>query len=262
MDTWIKHNHTGNRDTLLREAEGLALLADGLAGAGVTAVRVPRVLAVSEQALEMTAITAAPPSSGHMAALGRGLARLHRQRHDRYGLDRDNYIGLSPQPNRWSDDWGSFFADHRLGYQIGRIRDARVRDEFATALQRHRFALVAFLNDHCQHPSLLHGDLWSGNVLFDREGPWLIDPAVYYGDREADLAMTEMFGGFGSGFYRAYDQVYPRTVAYPRKRALYNFYHYLNHYNLFGASYLGGCREGLRALTDLPRRRRHVNSGH
>jgi fructosamine-3-kinase len=98
---------------------------------------------------------------------------------------------------------------------------------------------------------LLHGDLWSGNVLFGNAGPCLIDPAVYYGDREADIAMTELFGGFSEAFYRAYDRLYPRTEVYAAKRAIYNLYHTLNHYNLFGASYLDACRRNLGVIARL-----------
>ena len=160
-------------------------------------------------------------------------------------------IGRSPQKNRLTDDWGAFFLRDRLGVQVGMVGDAHVRREFETVLERQGDKLAGFLNEHCEHPSLLHGDLWSGNVLFDSVGPWLIDPAVYYGDREADIAMTELFGGFSSAFYRAYDRVYPRTDVYDTKRAIYNLYHTLDHYNLFGASYLSACRHNLDVVASL-----------
>ena len=143
------------------------------------------------------------------------------------------------------DDWGAFFLDYRLKPQVRMIADSRVKAEFESRLAEHASALCGFLNRHCSHPSLLHGDLWAGNVLFDQDGPWLIDPTVYYGDREADLSMTELFGGFSPAFYQAYDSVYPRSNAYEVKRPIYNLYHTLNHYNLFGGSYLGTCRRYL-----------------
>src|SRR5690606_13368704 len=177
-----------------------------------------------------------------MHALGEGLAQLHRYHRSRYGFGQDNYIGLSPQINQWTDDWGTFFRDYRLNVQISRIADPRVRQEFELVLAAHGHWLAHFLNEHCTQPSLLHGDLWSGNVLFDRRKAWLIDPAVYYGDREADIAMTEFFGGFSREFYAAYDAAWPLSGAYSRKRDIYNLYHALNHYNLFGSGYLGRCR--------------------
>lgn len=168
-----------------------------------------------------------------------------------YGWHGGNYIGLSPQPNCWAESWGEFFVQNRLRYQVSRVRASGVRNRFEGILDQCDDTLIRWLNEHCDHPSLLHGDLWSGNVLFDREGPWLIDPAIYCGDREADLAMTEMFGGFRAAFYRAYDRTFRRTSVYEQKRDIYNLYHYLNHYNLFGSSYQWGCERGFVAMQEL-----------
>jgi fructosamine-3-kinase len=115
--------------------------------------------------------------------------------------------------------------------------------EFEKVLNQRKENLINYLNETTTHPSLVHGDLWSGNYLCDSEKVYLIDPAVYFGDREVDLAMSEMFGGFSPAFYQAYDTAYPRSADYPHKKKIYNLYHYLNHYNLFGQSYLGPCRE-------------------
>ncbi len=251
MGDFVKHNATSFPDALLCEARGLERLAETLAAAGVSGLRVPRVLSVSEQELVIPRINPGPATEDAMKALGEGLARMHAVRQPRYGFETDNMIGLSPQKNRLTDDWGDFFLGDRLGVQVGMIRNPRIRDEFEAVLAHRGDALSRFLNEHCEHPSLLHGDLWSGNVLFDSTGPWLIDPAVYCGDREADVAMTELFGGFSSAFYRAYDQAYPRTEVYSTKRAIYNLYHTLNHYNLFGASYLEACRHNLRVIQEL-----------
>lgn len=245
---FTKHNTTGFADALICEAEGLESLRSALAQAGVADVRIPEVARVDNKVLEITGIQSEPATAETLAMLGEGLALMHRLRQDRYGWGRDNYIGLSPQPNRWSDSWGEFFVSDRLGYQVSRIRNAEIRSEFEAMLKRHGEALARWLDNACEHPSLLHGDLWSGNALFDRNSPWLIDPAVYCGDREADLAMTEMFGGFGAPFYEAYDRMYARTADYPRKRDIYNLYHYLNHYNLFGGGYLGGCQRGFETV--------------
>jgi len=250
-DTHLKHNATAYADALICEAEGLECLSSALAEAGVTGIGVPSVYRVDETELEITAIQAVGGSDQAREVLGEGLARLHRLHQEAYGWGRDNYIGLSPQPNRWCENWGEFFVRDRLGYQISRIRDTSQRTRFQRMLDEHADRLAEWLNAHCDHPSLLHGDLWSGNVLFDARGPWLIDPAVYCGDREADVAMTEMFGGFGQAFYQAYDRHCPRTPVYDQKREVYNLYHYLNHYNLFGGGYLGGCQAGIAAIESI-----------
>ena len=246
-----KINQTGYDDALFREAEGLELLRDALETGGVTDVKVPRVVSVTEKQLEMTAITPQRQSEALLVTLGRGLATIHNLPQSRYGLDRDNYIGLNPQKNIESDNWGEFFADYRLGYQISLISNAGLRQRFEGVLNTKRTALIDWLNEHCAGVSLLHGDLWSGNVMFDGDNPWLIDPAVYYGDSEADLAMTEMFGGLGPAFYEAYQEVRPFTTEYPRKRQIYNLYHFLNHYNLFGGSYLGPCENAFALIERL-----------
>lgn len=251
-----KQNTTGYPDALICEAEGLQYLSDSLQSAGVSRIRVPEVVRADEQVLELTRIQASAANERALEALGEGLAALHQREQNQYGWHRDNFIGLSPQPNRWASDWGDFFVQDRLGYQVSRISAASVRKKFETVLDDCGAALSEWLSRHCEHASLLHGDLWSGNVMFDQEGPWLIDPAVYCGDREADLAMTEMFGGFGPAFYRAYDRIYPRSGVYEQKRHIYNLYHYLNHYNLFGGSYLWGCERGLVAVQELGMRAR------
>ncbi|MCL7942469.1 fructosamine kinase family protein [Marinobacter sp. ATCH36] len=251
MAEFVKNNSTAFPDALLSEARGLEVLADTLKAAGVSGLRVPEVKSVSERELVIPRINPGPASEAAMTTLGEGLARMHAVHHPHYGFDRDNMIGLSPQKNRLTDDWGDFFLKDRLGVQVEMIRNPQVKSEFESVLGQNGAALTQFLNEHCQHPSLLHGDLWSGNVLFDKAGPWLIDPAVYFGDREADIAMTELFGGFSTAFYRAYDRVYPRTGSYDTKRAIYNLYHTLNHYNLFGTSYLDACRRNLGVIGRL-----------
>ncbi|MCZ4284418.1 MULTISPECIES: fructosamine kinase family protein [Marinobacter] len=251
MTDFVKQNPSSFPDALLCEARGLEVLAGTLRAAGVSGLRVPEVKAVSAHELVIPKIHSGPASEEAMAALGEGLAQMHAVRQPEYGFDADNMIGMSPQKNRLTDDWGAFFLRDRLGVQVGMVGNDHVRKEFETVLERQGEELARFLNEHCEHPSLLHGDLWSGNVLFDSAGPWLIDPAVYYGDREADIAMTELFGGFSSAFYRAYDRGYPRTDVYNTKRAIYNLYHTLNHYNLFGASYLSACRHNLDVVASL-----------
>ncbi|MDO6442208.1 fructosamine kinase family protein [Marinobacter sp. 2_MG-2023] len=245
---FIKPNSTGYADALVCEAKGLESLREVLRDQGISCLRVPEVYSVSESELKVTAVDSCSASPTTLKMFGEGLARMHKARQPQYGWGWNNYIGLSPQPNRWSANWGEFFVRDRLGYQVSIIREPSVKAAFEDCLSTYQESLVDWLNEHCTHASLLHGDLWCGNVLFDAEDPWLIDPAVYCGDREADLAMTEMFGGFGSAFYAAYDRLYPRSEVYVQKRDIYNLYHYLNHYNLFGSGYLDGCRRGFSLL--------------
>ena len=175
--------------------------------------------------------------AGDWGALARMLAGVHRATGPRFGWHRDNYIGATPQRNGWSDDWAQFWREHRLRPQL----ELAARNGF-------RFEFDFDLEDHRPQPSLLHGDLWSGNAAFTAQGPVVYDPAVYYGDREADLAMTELFGGFPREFYAAYDAAYPLAEGYETRKHLYNLYHLLNHLNLFGAGYRQQVEASLRFL--------------
>jgi fructosamine-3-kinase len=179
-------------------------------------------------------------SKGDFAALGTMLARAHRQPGPRFGWARDNYIGSTPQKNAWCDDWAEFWQERRLRPQI----ELASKNGFDLKLPDSK----VLLENHKPQPSLLHGDLWSGNAGFTNDGPVVFDPAVYYGDREADLAMTELFGGFPREFYRAYNETFPLDAGYEKRKHLYNLYHLLNHLNLFGGGYLGQVRSCLRLL--------------
>jgi fructosamine-3-kinase len=175
---------------------------------------------------------------GDERAFGRELAAMHQVKRPRFGWDQDNTIGITPQHNDWQDDWITFWGEQRLGFQL----DLAARKGHAGSLrsrgEKLLEALPALLGSHSPTPSLLHGDLWSGNHAFTAQGePAIFDPAVYYGDRETDLAMTELFGGFGSEFYSAYYESYPLDAGYSVRKNLYNLYHVLNHLNLFGGHY-------------------------
>ncbi len=170
--------------------------------------------------------------------LGRRLAALHRIPQPFFGWRRDNAIGLTPQPNDRSDDWIAFWRERRLGLQLERAarngHGGELRRRGEQLLARFEGLFVAYR----PAPALLHGDLWSGNAGCTVDGePVIFDPACYYGDREADLAMTELFGGFPERFYAAYQEALPLDVGYPQRRTLYNLYHILNHLNLFGGGY-------------------------
>jgi fructosamine-3-kinase len=169
--------------------------------------------------------------------LGDQLAALHRATESRFGWHRGNTIGSTPQSNEWHEDWIVFYRERRLRVQIdlaARRMGAPLRQLGETLMER----LPEFFQDYRPAPSLLHGDLWSGNVATMREGdPVIFDPAVYYGDREADIAMTELFGGFSADFYAAYRRAWPLDPGYETRKSLYNLYHVLNHFNLFGGGY-------------------------
>lgn len=214
-------------------ADAFAAEADGLQAMAAAGVRVPEPLAHGVAAGEAYLLLEYLDlkSGGDWTALGRALARAHRQTAPHFGWRRDNYIGSTPQRNGWRGDWRTFFAECRLAPQLELARAKGFTIELGKALD----ALAGYRPE----PSLLHGDLWSGNAGFTPDGaPVLFDPAVYYGDREADLAMTELFGGFPAQFYEAYETAYPLAPGYAVRKHLYNLYHLLNHVNLFGAGYL------------------------
>lgn len=248
--TFIKTNNSRYKEQLIKEAEGLELLRERIESNDIN-LRVPRVLKVDDKRLELEAIDSSSPSDKQVMQLGKELAKLHSIKCERYGFDSNNFIGLNPQTNGYSTNWGTFFYEKRLNYQVNMIASTQVREYFQTSLSEQKVVLINWLNQHCEYPSLVHGDLWSGNVMFDKQDVWLIDPAVHYADREVDLAMTEMFGGFNHHFYDAYDEALPRTSEYDRKKIIYNLYHYLNHYNLFGEGYLSACQRGMDFIKTL-----------
>ncbi len=245
----IKHNHSNFQDILFKEASGLKILHQVI-NANHIEISVPTVHDVNEKKLVLDHINQSPPTHQQWQQFGYQLAKLHQLHQSSYGHTENNYIGLNPQPNTTNNDWGYFFYQQRLIFQINLIKSQPIKNDFRNKLDRVAPALVAFLNQNCSHSSVLHGDLWSGNVMFDQNNVWLIDPAVYCGDAEADLAMTELFGGFPNTFYNAYVELKPRSPAYSVKRLIYNFYHLLNHYNLFGSSYFNSCQQSLTGISN------------
>lgn len=180
--------------------------------------------------------------------LGRQLAMMHREKQSFYGLDHDNFIGSLPQPNRKSDSWVEFYRTQRLGAQKElALQSGRLPASRARLLDALMDRLPTWINEAECHPSLLHGDLWGGNWMQAADGqPVLIDPAVYYGDREADIAMTALFGGFPQRFYDAYHEIFPLQSGYQERQPLYQLYYLLCHLNLFGESYGGQVDAVLR----------------
>ncbi len=235
-----------NVDALLAEKEGLDTLVAAESG-----LLVPKCVAydfgvngggyIAIEWLERS-------SSGttHWTVLGEGLARLHRVLSERYGFDSDNFIGLLPQRNDRSERWPEFFASSRLNPQVAIAKD---RQRWKAGWQRQFERLVSRIDDILPEDpgaSLVHGDLWGGNVMATAKGPAVFDPAVYYGHREVDLAMSQLFGGFDSSFYDAYSQAWPIDDGYKDRAEVYNLYHLLNHMNIFGGSYAGSVDRVLR----------------
>ncbi len=217
------------------------------------ALRVPRVLACGQTEaaafLALEWIEAGVADARCEERLGEGLAALHAVSASRFGFQHDNLIGRTPQSNGWTSNWAEFFRDRRLRPQLALAAQggdgAGLTELGARLLER----VPALLGGHQPRASLLHGDLWGGNWLASRHGePVVFDPAVYYGDREADLAMTRLFGGFGSSFYRAYNAAAPLAPGWQARSELYNLYHVLNHANLFGAAYTHQARAMMERL--------------
>lgn len=230
---FVKLNHASSLNAFRQEAAVLdAILAEN-------ALRAPQPichgLAESQAYLVLEYIAPGTTRKTSWEQLGQQLAAFHRKPQSHHGWHCDNVIGSTPQPNQPNDDWIDFFRQHRLLHQLALCQ----RNGYVpTGMDRLLENLEIFFSDYIPYPSLLHGDLWSGNVGFDTESaPFVFDPAIYCGDRETDLAFTEFFGGFHASFYQAYHEALPLDSGYSRRKDLYNLYHCLNHFNLFGGSY-------------------------
>lgn len=243
---FVKTNRASALDMFEAEQAGLEELA------AAAALRVPRPvcsgLAGNAAYLVMEYIPMGRGGEDSAVRAGQQLAALHRCTAASFGWCRDNTIGATPQPNAESADWAEFWRERRLAHQLA----LAARGGYTGRLQRLGDKLIAgfpTLIDHAPVPSLLHGDLWGGNLGYDRDGePVIFDPAVYFGDRETDLAMTELFGGFPRDFYAAYRDRWPLPDGYLVRKELYNLYHLLNHLNLFGSGYLGQVERTMERL--------------
>ena len=245
---FAKVNDHAQVDNFAAEADGLAALA--AAGARVPA---PLRLGNTEKEAYLVMEYMELHRRGDYGAMGRALAALHSTRGDYYGWTRDNHIGATPQANPRSSSWGDFWRDARLVPQLELARKNGLENSLLRKGDRLIAVLPQLLAGHAPATSLLHGDLWGGNTGFLADGtPVLFDPATYFGDREADLAMTELFGGFPPAFYSAYAEVAPLDRGYAVRKALYNLYHVLNHANLFGGGYAAQAERMMeRLLTEV-----------
>ncbi|CAI8038264.1 Probable ketoamine kinase slr1563 [Geodia barretti] len=171
--------------------------------------------------------------------LAQDLIALHRTTGTIFGWHRDNYIGGSRQQNPFCNNWTEFFREARLHYQLSLAQKNGYSFSLQTLGEQVLSGLPEILNHHDPVPSLVHGDLWQGNCGFTTDGvPVIYDPAIYYGDRETDLAMSQLFGGFPQVFYDAYREAWPLDPGWEVRQLVYNLYHILNHLNLFGRTYL------------------------
>lgn len=239
----LKFNEQEPEALLLAEAAGLEALRQA------DALSVPQVLGVGMQAgrswLLIQYLEAGRRRPDFWEALGQGLALLHGHTAPRFGAEADNFIGSLPQPNGWLADPFAFFAERRLLHQGGQALLAGLLPLSAFKRLEALCTRLAQLLP-AERPALLHGDLWSGNLLIGPDGgPWLIDPAVHYGLREAELAFTYLFGGFEEAFYQAYKEAFPLEPGFAERRDVYNLYPLLVHLNLFGSGYLPGIERTL-----------------
>lgn len=234
QDYFLKLNAASQLAMFEAEAAGLQAMHK------TQTLRVPQPLGsgiIGEQSyLVLEWIPLGPGDPQSWRVMGQQLAAMHRHTSAQgWGWPQNNTIGSTPQLNDWMADWPQFYAKQRLGYQLQLAQ--RRGGHFAQAAD-----LVAkipqLLAEHQPLPALVHGDLWSGNAAFSRSGqPIIFDPAVYFGDREVDIAMTQLFGGFPTAFYQGYQETWPLEQGYEQRQVLYNLYHILNHFNLFGGSY-------------------------
>lgn len=244
---FVKLNRADSVDMFAAEAAGLAELA------ATRSVRVPSPVVhgkSSEHAfLVLEHIEFGTSSKTSDRHFGQQLALLHQQRQTYFGWHRNNTIGSTPQPNAPNDDWIEFWRSQRLQHQLLLAADKGYRGNLQTTGGRLCNKLAGFFDGYSPQPSLLHGDLWGGNAATDKSGnPVIFDPACYYGDKEADLAMTELFGGFSRDFYAAYQDICPLDQGYGTRKTLYNLYHILNHLNLFGSGYLRQAENMIASL--------------
>lgn len=236
---FLKHNDHPPEGMFEKEARGLNLMREAKNGP-----RIPKVIALPKEPnphfLIIEYLEEGDPDNGYYPRFGQALASMHRATQDQYGLDHDNFIGSTEQINTLETDGLVFFREHRLGFQQKLARErGRLPATTDKKIDRLRDQLDQRLDLTGERPALVHGDLWSGNTFADNTGrPCLVDPAVHYGLRETDLAMTELFGRLPQLFYDAYREAFPQNPGYEERKQIYNLYHLLNHLNLFGGSYL------------------------
>ena len=234
---FLKWNAFAPADMFLKEAAGLNEMR--LSGSSLI---IPKVIwgknvDDSPGLLLMEYLQPATNTSGQDEQLGRGLAQLHRKSATAFGFHHSNYCGTTLQDNTWTDNWPEFYAQQRIWSLVEQIKILRGMSPEEQKIYEKLVARMPVLLPHQTIPSLIHGDLWSGNYMYTANGPALIDPASYYADREMELGMMQLFGGFSSRVWDAYQEEFPLPDGWQQRNRLYQLYHVLNHYLLFGVSY-------------------------
>lgn len=234
---FLKINSSTKNDMFIKEAHGLLELGKA------DVIKIPEVISYDNDYILLELIIPGSKMKNFSEDFGRKFAHLHKFNNDYFGFYEDNYIGSNPQLNIANENeslnWTEFYFNNRILYQYKLAEElGNSTDELRKAISLLGNKIENIVIDNGEKPSLLHGDLWGGNYLVDEDGyACLIDPAVYYGNREADLAMTKLFGGFDSKFYQAYNETYPLSDGYNYRENIYKLYHVLNHLNLFGGGY-------------------------
>lgn len=229
-----------NRCDLLAMFEAEFSGLEALAQTGTIKVPHPIVVGASDSHsfIVMEKLTFSSVQNQSMEKMGQQLAQLHKIKQNFFGWHDNNTIGLTKQINEASKNWIRFWGKNRLGIQLSLANKQGHGGKLTDSGYKLMELLTHFFNNYSPHPALLHGDLWRGNAAVTDTGkPVIYDPACYFGDRETDIAMTELFGGFSPTFYDAYNEIFPLHSDYPIRKTLYNLYHILNHLNLFGESY-------------------------
>ncbi len=244
--TYFLKSYGSNKNILQCEVNSLKELEKS------KAIRIPKVIAVTDQFLLLEFIPTGKRENNFSKIFGKQFAKMHKTTSNKFGFYENNFIGSNPQINiNQCDNWIDLFWEHRLLFQFKLAeQNGYSNSEFRSLFNKLEKALPSIINGTEESPTLLHGDLWSGNFLVDgNNNPVLIDPAVYYGHREADLAMTKLFGGFDSDFYSSYNKEYPLIEGWEYRLNIYMLYHVLNHLNLFGQEYYSQTISIIRAYT-------------
>jgi len=234
---FLKYNPSTSKDMFIKEANGLKEISKA------NAIRIPDVLSFDEDYILLEYIPTGNKKKNFFEEFGQGFAQMHKFTSDSFGFYEDNYIGSNPQKNvpdeKEKMDWVNFYFNKRILFQLQLAEKlGNSTDELRKRISKLENKIQEIIGDTKDKPSLLHGDLWGGNYMVDENGiAVLIDPAVYYGHREADLGMTKLFGGFSLEFYRAYNETFPLEDGYEYRENIYKLYHVLNHLNLFGGGY-------------------------
>ncbi|GIK61691.1 MAG: phosphotransferase [Ignavibacteriota bacterium] len=234
---FLKYNPSASNDMFFKEANGLRELDKS------NAIKIPEVLSVDEDYILLEFIASGNRKKKFFEDFGKSFAEMHKFKSDSFGFYENNYIGSNPQINipdeKEKSDWTAFYLNKRILFQLQLAEKlGNSTDELRKGISKLENKIEDIIGHNSEKPSLLHGDLWAGNYMIDQNGnAVLIDPAAYYGHREADLGMTKLFGGFNSEFYKAYNESFPLEDGFDYRENIYKLYHVLNHLNLFGGGY-------------------------